>query len=172
MPLPILVQYNIPRYIVGKPGKQNHACTGEMMITPGICEVFEFVYSNNDGVPINLADFTLRLVFWFPANQYELLPANMSGNIVFAKDLIVEEPYAAKAGVLLTDQETLQIGVLGHSSLRWSIYMIDNLTDPPNTFATQITSQGDRYGICRLDCSHIPNAQTIMAVTVSPTVPS
>jgi hypothetical protein len=166
MALPVLVQYNIPRYIIGKPGKQNRACTGEIRITPGIAEPFEFIVANSDGVPINLTDFTLRLVFWFPQNQYELLPANLGNNIILAKDLIVEDPYTGTAGALLTDQETLVIGSGGRGNVRWSIYFIDT-NEPNNTFAAQITSQGERYGICHLDRSEVPNAETIKGVTLS-----
>src|SRR3954466_5818374 len=143
MPLPILVQYNIPRYIIGKPGKQNRACTGEMSITPGLAAPFEFIYANTDGVPINLAGFTLRLVFWFQQKDYDLLPANLDNGIVMAVDLLVEDPYAGTCGLLLTDQQTLALSALGRSSLRWSIYMIDSISG--NTFATQITSQGEPY---------------------------
>jgi hypothetical protein len=170
MSLPILVQYNIPRYVIGKPGKQNHACTGEMTIMPGLAVPFEFIYSNNDGVPINLTDFTLRLVFWFPQQNYELLPANLNTNVVLVKDLIIEDPYTGTAGVLLDDQETLTIGAGGRGSLRWSIYMIDTLSG--NTFGTQITAIGGLYGICHIERTDMPNAETIKGSTVSPTVPA
>lgn len=169
MRTPILVQYNIPRYIIAKPGKQNHACTGEMTISPGLTHVFEFIYSNNDGVPINLTGFTLRLFFWFGQSQYEVLPANLNTNIVLAKDLVVDEPYSGRGGVLMTDQETLVLGGTGRGMLRWSIYMID--TETGNTFPTQITSAGSLYGICHLNPAELPNAETIKGVTVSPTVP-
>lgn len=165
MPIPILVQYNIPRYFIGKPGRQNRVCTGSMSIIPGLTQPFEFIYVNTDGVPINLTGFTLRLVFWFPQTEYELLPANMGGNIVLAKDLTVSDPYLGTAGVLLSDQETLQLNTLGRPTLRWSIYMIDSETT--NTFATQITAEGDPWGLCYINHSDVPIADVIKGVSLS-----
>lgn len=161
----ILVQYNIPRYILGKPGKQNRACTGEMTIVPGLTHPFEFIYSNTDGVPINLAGFTLRLLFWYPVSDYELLPASFDQGIVLAKDLEVADPYCATATVLLTDQDTQLLGSGKRATLRWSVYMIDN--DSDNVFATQITPDGGPWGICHFDRCDMPNAETIKGVTVS-----
>src|SRR5687767_13681466 len=134
----INVQFNVPRYVVTPPGKQNRACTGYMRITPGISEPLEFQYVNTDGVPINLSGFKLLLVFWFAQNEYELLPANLTNNILLAKYLHIDDPYEGKCTVVLSDQETLKLAQTGHSSIRWSIYMIS--IDDENTYATQITS--------------------------------
>jgi hypothetical protein len=165
MPTQILAQYNIPRFVVGQPGKQNRTCTGEMTITPGLTHPFEFVYSNSDGVPLNLSGFKMRLVFWYPQNHYELLPANFSDNIVLAKDLMVEDSYCGTASVLLTDQETLKLGHGGRRTLRFSIYMID--TETGNTFGAQITSSGELWGVCHLDRSGLPIAEVIKGATIS-----
>lgn len=160
----INTQYNIPRYIVSKPGKQNRACTGEMHISPGITEPFEFQYSNMDGVPINLTGFMLRIVFWFPQTEYESLSSNFNSNIILAKDATIEDPYSGTATILLTDQETLVIGQGGRSTIRWSIYMISPDGD---VFPTQITSNGARYGACYIDRSDLPNAETIKGISLS-----
>src|SRR4051812_4061819 len=112
----INVQFNVPRFVIASPGKQNRACTGEMRVTPGIANPFEFQYVNTDGVAINLTGFTLRAVFWFPQNQYESLASNLQSNIILAKDLYVDGPYAGKATLLLTDQETLSLARPGRSS--------------------------------------------------------
>jgi hypothetical protein len=162
----INVQYNIPRFIVAMPGKQNRACTGEMNIIAGVANPFEFQYSNTDGVPINLAGYTLRLVFWFPQNQYETLGANRKNNIILAKDLAIADPYKGTAYTLLTDQDTLALARIGRSTVRWSIYIIDK--DAGNVFQTQITSNGDPYGLAHLSQSDIPNAETILGITVAP----
>lgn len=160
----INVQFNVPRYIVTTPGKQNRACTGEMRLTPGVAEAIEFQYSNTDGVPISLAGLTLRLVFWFQQNEYELLASNLTNNIVLAKDLHIDDPYKGICTVVLTDQETIKIAQNGRSSLRWSIYMINSDGD---VFPTQITATGERFGLAYLDRSDMPNAETIKGISIS-----
>jgi hypothetical protein len=165
---PVIVQYNIPRYILGVPGKQHRTCTGDMNITPGMTEIFDFEYVNTDGVPINLVGFTLRLMFWFDSSQYESLSFNMESNIVLAKDIIIESPYKGLATVSLSDQETLTLGSCGKSSLRWSIFIINDLAQ---VFPTQITSDGRRYGILRIDKSDLPISETVLSTTLSPSFP-
>jgi hypothetical protein len=160
----INVQFNIPRFIVGTQGKQNRACTGDMRITPGVSEPLEFQYVNADGVPINLAGYTLRLWFWYPQKQYESLSSNMLGNMILAKDLHIDDPYKGTATTVLDDQETLQLAQGGHSTIRWSLFVI---TPEGDVFPSQITSAGERFGPCRLDMSDIPNAETIKSATVS-----
>jgi hypothetical protein len=163
----ISVQYNVPRYVIAEPGKQNRACTGNMRITPGIAEPFEFQYTNSDGVPINLSGFTITLVFWYSGNEYDNLPANLTSatGIIYAKHLSVDDSYKGKCTVLLTDQDTLAIGQNGRSSIRWSIYM---LSDEGNMFATQITQNGDRYGICNLGPINFPSAEIIKGISIAP----
>lgn len=161
----INVQYNIPRFIIASPGKQNRACTGDMKLIPGVANPFEFQYTNTDGVSINLTGFTLRMVFWFPQTEYELLAANRRGNILLAKDLYVDDPYAGKATALLTDQETLTLARNGRSTIRWSVYLIDQQNG--NTFAAQITSNGEPWGMARFVQTDLPNAETIKGISVS-----
>lgn len=162
----INVQYNIPRFVIASPGKQNRACTGDMRIIPGVSNPLEFQYVNTDGVPINLNHFILRLVFWFPQNQYETLAANRQSNVVLAKDLHIDDAYAGKATALLTDQETLTIARFGRSSVRWSIYLIDEF-DSSNVFAAQITSNGDPWGMAQLYQTDMPSAEMVKGVSVS-----
>lgn len=161
----INVQYNIPRFVIASPGRQNRTCTGEMRIVPGVANPLEFQYVNADGVVINLNGFTLRLVFWFPQNQYELLASNRQGNILLAKDCCVDDPYTGKATTLLTDQETLTLARNGRASLRWSVYLIDSISS--NVFAAQITSKGEPWGTAYFTQSDIPNADMIKGITVS-----
>lgn len=158
------VQYNVPRYVLATPGKQNRACTGFMRMTPGVTEAYEFVYVNTDGVPINLNGFTLRIVFWFPQPEYELLGSNIQSNIALAKDLTINSPYEGVCTLVLTDQETLTIARNGRTSLRWSIYMIGANGE---VFPTQITANGERYGSLDIDRSEIPNAETIKGLSIS-----
>src|SRR5580658_2810950 len=121
------LQYNIPRYVIAEPGKQNRACTGNMRISPGIAEPFEFQYTNADGVPINLSGFTLTLVFWYPQTEYDSLSANLQSNIILAKNIYVNDAYKGTCTAFLNDQDTLTIAQGGRSSIRWSVYMLDTV---------------------------------------------
>lgn len=136
-----------------------------MKLIPGVANPFEFQYTNTDGVAINLTGFTLRLVFWFPQNEYELLSANRHGNILLAKDLYVEDSYAGKATTLLTDQETLSLARNGRSALRWSIYLLDQQST--NVFSAQITSAGEPWGMAHFVQSDLPNAELIRGISIS-----
>jgi hypothetical protein len=158
----ISVQYNIPRFIIGKQGKQNRACTGEMRLTPGFSEPLEFQYCNDDGVPINLSGYKLRLWFWYPQKQYESLSSNLQGNTILVKDITVENAYEGIATVMLSDQDTLTLARSGRTNIRWSIFIINSDGD---VFPTQITSNGERYGMCHLDID-FPNAETIKGTSV------
>jgi hypothetical protein len=162
----VSVQYNIPRYIIAEPGKQNRACTGAMRVTPGIWEPFEFQYTNGDGVPINLSGFTLSLLFWFSDTQYETLPANLQSNKVLLKQLHIEDVYAGKCTVCLSDQDTLTLGRSGRQSLRWSIYMSDAAEG--TMFATQITQNGERWGMCHVDQSGMPSMEIVLGTSITP----
>lgn len=165
MPSSILVQYNVPRFTVGAAGSQNRSCTGDMNVTPGLTQPFEFIFGNSDGVPINLSGYKLRLVFWYPQNEYELLPANFGNNIILAKDLTVDDPYCGNGAVVLTDQETTTLGAGGRQLIRWSLYMIDG--DTGSVYGTQVTQSGLQWGVCRLDRSEVPTAEIIKGVTLS-----
>ncbi len=164
----VSVQFNIPRYIISEPGKQNRACTGNMRITPGVAEPFEFQYTNVDGVPINLSGFTLTLVFWYPQAQYESLAANMQSNVILAKNIAVDEVYSGKGTAFLTDQDTTVIAQGGRSSVRWSVYIYDKTQN--NMFMTQITSNGERYGLCYLDSSDYPSAEIVKSLGITPNI--
>lgn len=162
--VPITSQFNVPTINFAVPAKQNSACTGSMTITPGVSEVFNFQYLNNDGMTINLSGFILRLVFWFKQNEYESLAENLLGNIMLAKDLSVTDPYAGSACVSLTDQETLTLAQRGHSTLLFSIYIINS---DGEVFASQCSAGGGRYGIAYLEPTEFPNAETIKHISVS-----
>lgn len=160
----VAVQYNIPRYMIGRPGSQFRASTGEMRITPGIWEPFEFHYNNSDGVSLNLAGFKLRIIFYFPQGEYETLAANLQTNEVLVKDMAVSDPYSGVATLMLSDQETLTLARSGRSTLRWAVYFIN---EQAQVFAAQITSEGARYGLAHIDRSEIPIAETVKAPSIS-----
>lgn len=152
--------------MLGKPGKQNRSCTGEMRITPGLSYPFEFVYGNSDGVPIGLAGFTCRLVFWYPTHDYELLPADFSQGLVLAKDLQIADPYCSTGCLFLTNQDTILLGAGGRATLRWSVYMLDQ--DSSEGYPSQITADGSPWGILHIDRSSMPNVETVRGMTVTP----
>lgn len=163
----MITQYNVPRYLLHTPGKQNRTCTGEMYITPGMTEVFDFQYNNIDGIPINLTGFNLRLMFWFDDTQYESLSFNMNSNIVLTKDLIIDQSYKGIATILLTDQETLILGTV-KKTLNWSVFFINQQNQ---VFPAQITADGRRYGIVHIDDSNFPISDIVLSTNISPTFP-
>lgn len=160
----INLQYNIPRYIIGRPGKQNVACTGEMRIVPGITEPFEFMVANSDGVDLNLAGFKLLILFYYQQAHYDSLAANLGDNIILAKYLTVDDPYSGNATLVLSDQETITLAKTGRRTLRWAIYMIN---EQNQKFAMQITNDGQKFGILHIDRSEIPTSETIDGITIS-----
>lgn len=166
MPSPLFpVQYNIPRYNVALPGKQNRAGRGEMRITPGLTEPMEFAFGNMDGIPINLANFTLRLVFWFSTAQYDRLTDNIDqSGIVLVKNVEVKSPYEGQCTVLLSSDDTSVLGRPGRHSLRWSLYLIN---DQGEVFPAQITGAGDRYGMAQIEQTGMPTGEIVKGSTVA-----
>lgn len=157
------VTYDIPRVNVALPGRQNRAGKGELRITSGITEVMEFHYGNVDGLPINLTTFKVRLVFWFPHEQYDQLSANLSENIVLIKDVEVLDPYAGKCLVRLTTIDTESLARPGRKTLNWSLYL---LASDGEVFATQVNPLGERHGIARIETG-MPTGETIKAQPVN-----
>ncbi len=90
----------------------------------------------------------------------------MQTNIIIAKSITVDDSYAGKCTAFLTDQDTLTIARSGRSSIRWSVYLYDDTQN--NMFMTQITSNGDRYGLCYLDPSDFPSAEIVKSLSISP----
>jgi len=152
------VQYNIPRYNISLPGKQNRGATGNMRITPGMTEVIEFVYGNVDGVPISLVGFTLRLVFWYPNTDYTHLTADSAQNVLLVKNVEVKAPYEGKCLVVLSGDDTETLNRIGRRSLRWTIFIIN---EDGQVFPTQITAAGERYGIAHIEDSGMPPMEII-----------
>lgn len=153
------VQYNIPRVMVQFPGRQNRLTDDDFTITPGITEVIEFRFGNQDGVPLNLLPFQIKLIFWtqsiFDRNSLSL----GQSDIVLSKVIQVDDPYSGSVTVILDDEETLRLGHEGASALRWSLFMIN---DEQQVFAAQVSRSGGRYGTVRVDLSSgIPIAELV-----------
>lgn len=159
------VGYNIPRVNVALPGKQNRAGTGRLRVSAGVTEPIEFHFCNSDGVPINLNAFKARLVFWYSPTDYDKLPAdrNPSG-VVLAKDLEFQDAYAGRTIVLLSNEDTAILARSGRQTLRWSIYLIN---DVDQVFPMQITSDGERFGLVHIENAGMPSAEVVAHLAVS-----
>lgn len=153
------VQYNIPRPQVQLPGKQNRLTDTVLKITPGMTEPFEFLFGNQDGVPLSLRGFSVKLIFWSKSALDDNSTAMGQSDIVLAKKFEVDDPYAKSVEIVLTDDDTLKLGLARSIGLRWSLFLINEEGD---VFPLQVTRRGGRYGNVQLDLdSGIPPAELV-----------
>ena len=96
------VEYDIPRVNLTLPGRQNRSGDGSIRITPGMDEAFEFIFGNQDGVPVNLVPFKVKIVFWVKQDMDidELVPGQTK--IIFGREFEVQSPYTGRVFGLLT----------------------------------------------------------------------
>lgn len=153
------VQYNIPRVNLSLPGRQNRTNETELRFTPGMTEVVEFVFGNQDGVAINLLPFQLKWVFW-KMNTMDIDTLDVAqSEIILSKEIDVHNPYDGKVVGILEDSETLKLGQEGIRQVRWSIFMIN---EEGQVFPAEVNSTGARYATAVLDVnSGIPIAEII-----------
>ena len=153
------VQYNIPRVMVSFPGRQNRLMEGELRITPGLTEVVEFLFGNQDGIPLNLVPFKVKIVFW-TRNDLDRNKLSLGrSEIVLSKEIQVDDPYAGVVTMILEDSETLTLGHEGAGSLRWSLFMIN---EEGQVFPAQVSRTGGRFGTVLIDLdSGIPVSELI-----------
>ena len=153
------VEYDIPRVNISLPGRQNRTNESELRFTPGMTEVVEFVFGNQDGVPINLLPFQLKWVFW-KMNTMDIDTLDVAqSEIILAKRLDVPDPYSGKVVGILESNETLKLGQEGIRQVRWSVFMINS---KGQVFPAQVSSKGERYATALLDVnSGIPIAEII-----------
>lgn len=152
-------QYNIPRVQVQMPGKQNRLTDTVLRITPGMTEPFEFLFGNQDGVPLSLRGFTLKFIFWSKIALDDNATAMGQSEIVLAKKIAISDPYATSVEIVLTDEDTLKLGLARSIGLRWSLFLINEEGD---VFPLQVTRRGGRYGNVQLDLdSGIPPAELV-----------
>jgi hypothetical protein len=153
------VTYNIPRVQVQMPGKQNRLTDTVLRITPGMTEPFEFLFGNQDGVPLSLRGFSVKLIFWLKTALDDNATRMGQSEIVLAKKFDIPDPYARRAEVVLTDEDTLKLGLARSIGLRWSLFLINEEGD---VFPLQVTRRGGRYGNVQLDLdSGIPPAELV-----------
>jgi len=153
------VEYDIPRVNLSLPGRQNRSGDGILRITPGMDEAFEFIFGNQDGVPINLIPFKVKLLFWVKQDMDidEMVPGQTK--IVFATELNVSEPYTGRVFGLLTADDTTAIAREQTSLVRWSAFMIN---EAGNVFPAEVNRNGTREGTVRMDFgSGIPTAEMV-----------
>jgi len=156
------VEYDIPRVNLSLPGRQNLSGDGVIRITPGMDEAFEFVFGNQDGVPVNLVPFKVKIVFWVKQDMDidDLVPGQTK--IVFGKELEVQFPYTGRVFGLLTADETTAIAREQTSLVRWNAFMIN---EAGNVFPAEVNRNGTREGTVRMDfASGIPTAEMIKSL--------
>ncbi len=155
------VEHNIPRVNLSLPGRQNRGGDGVLRITPGMSEAFEFVFGNQDGVPVTLVPFSIKLIFWVKQDMDidEMVPGQTK--IVFSVTVNqnFREDYTGRVFILLNDDETLKIAEEQTSLVRWSLFLINENGD---VFPTEVNRNGGRAGTVRMDfASGIPTAEMV-----------
>ncbi len=156
------VECDIPRVNLSLPGRQNRSGDGVIRITPGMDEAFEFIFGNQDGVPINLVPFRVKLVFWIKQDMDidEMVPGQ--SKIELAREITVTEPYTGRVVTLLTSDDTTRIASEQTSLVRWSAFMIN---EAGNVFPAEVNRNGSREGTVRMDfASGIPTAEMIKSL--------
>jgi hypothetical protein len=153
------VEYNIPRVNLSLPGRQNRSGDGVIRITPGMDEPFEFMFGNQDGVPINLLPFQIKIVFWVKQDMDidDMVPGQ--SKILFAQTVEIAEPYTGRVFCLIPAVDTMKIAEESTSFVRWSLFM---LNEEGNVFPAEVNRNGGRAGTVRMDFnSGIPIAEMI-----------
>ena len=155
------VQYNIPRVNLQLPGRQNRTNDAELRFTPGMTEVVEFWFGNQDGVPINLVPFSLKWVFWkMNTMDHDELDL-MQGEIILTKeiDILEDQIYTGKTLAILEAEDTLKLAATNSRTVRWGVFM---LNEEGQVFPAQVNRNGDRWATATLDIeSGIPIAEII-----------
>ena len=156
------VSYDVPRVLLSSPGRQNRASDGQLRITPGMTEPFEFVFGNQDGMAINLVPFTIKMIFWRNTEITDNLAGTGLSEVILSKTAEIADPYSARATIVILDTETMKLGLQGSRQLRWGVFMIgrDNTVYPCN-----VSSSGGRWGTVSLDLtSGTPSAEIIRSL--------
>ena len=156
------VEYQIPRVNLSLPGRQNRSGDGCLRITPGMDEAIEFVFGNQDGVPINLLPFRVKLVFWVKQDMDidEMVPNQTK--VIFTHEMEIQQPYNGRVFCLLTAEDTMQLSKESTSLVRWSLFMIN---EQGNVFPAEVNRNGGRAGTVRMDFAEgIPMAEIIKTV--------
>lgn len=159
------VSYDIPRFVIGEQGSQNRHSVGEMKLTAGIAQPLDIRTINKDGVPINLTQMKVYLVFWSTdrfdldegPNGYSL---DNSNDITLRKNVEVIDPYKGTCTVLLKGEDTEIIARKARSnSVRWGVFLINEDKD---VFAMSVTSTGEVYGSVIVQTGTVPSYESII----------
>jgi hypothetical protein len=153
------IQYNIPRPNISLPGRQNRTTDAFLKITPGMDEPIEFVFGNQDGVPINLLPFKVKIVFW----QLQTIDSDeitvFQSEIILAKEFEITDPYAGRVVGLLTNEDTLTLGNVGSTYIRWGLFMINS---DGQVFPAEVNRNRGRVGTVVMDLAGgMPIAEVI-----------
>ncbi len=155
------VEYNIPRVNIQLPGRQNRVNDAALRFTPGMTEVVEFWFGNQDGVPINLVPFSLKWVFWGMKTMDHDELTLMQSDILLTKKVPIQpdQVYKGKALAVLEAEDTLKLASAYSRSVRWGMFM---LNEEGQVFPCQVNRNGDRWASAVLDIeSGIPIAEII-----------
>lgn len=143
------VQYNIPRVQVQMPGRQNRLSDGDFRISPSMTEPVRFVFGNQDGVPLALADFRLHFVVW---ESNPLMSNSISmgqSEIILNKEILLDDPYAVGADMVLLEEDTILLGnYAAGTRLYWSLFLVNS---EDQVFPLQVSHNGGRYGTLHVD---------------------
>jgi len=153
------VEFNIPRVNLQLPGRQNRGNDGILRFTPGMDEVIEFIFGSQDGIPLNLVPFRIKMAFWKVRDIEQTALVAGQSEVIFSKDIEIVDPYSGSVIALFTSDETIQIAREGITNLRWGLFMINR---EGNVFPAQVDRNGGRYGTVLIDVdSQIPVAEII-----------
>lgn len=148
------VGYQIPRHVIGAPGKQGRAGYGILTITPGATEPIEFAWNTVDGVPIELINWKPKLTFWQTNRQ----PTDISqdervrGDSKIIMTLVPEvtSPHEGLMFILLSSDNTWKLArAHRYSPIRWGIFLEDPATG--NMFPATVHNDGERFGTLRVE---------------------
>lgn len=144
------LEYTIPRIELGLPGRQDRSGTSRMRISPGMAEPMEFNWGNVDGVPLNVAGMSAKLVFWksrtFDGTAYS--SGDDMSEIVLTKILDVPDPHSGSGYTMLVGADTMKLWQASRiTPIRWGMFLINGSGD---VFPLQITP-GQRSGTAEFD---------------------
>jgi hypothetical protein len=159
------VLYDIPRFVVGAPGSQHRSSNGDMKLHAGIAQPLDFRFMTKDGVPLNLTNFDLYLIFWtnnrfdmdYGPNGYTL---DNIDDISLRKSLDLIEAYEGSASTLLTNEDTEKLARdARNNSMRWGLFMVNS---DKQVFAMSVTQTGDVSGSVIINTGDVPPYEMII----------
>ncbi|RMH13400.1 MAG: hypothetical protein D6698_14025, partial [Gammaproteobacteria bacterium] len=117
------VRYDIPVVNVSSDSSFTTLSNSPLEITPGATEPITFRVTNRDGKSLVMHNKNLRFVVWTSRDNRFTDPVLQDGQIVFVKEIPVENPYATEITMLLSGDDTRDLGLKCRGLLpRWSLF--------------------------------------------------